>query len=146
MTAEFLAQHAARGARFSGTNYPDLVVSKQKLRQAERIELFGRTATWPARPVASEGTVAVGTPERLGSANDRTSRFSVWPFGQNRLVPIFRPTLAVQQKGLTIRFRTAAGMLETFGMQTGGKYRRLVEAFERVFGATIFFGTDSLNG
>jgi hypothetical protein len=38
-------------------------------------------------------------------------------------------------------------MLETFGMQTGGKeYRRLVEAFERVFGATIFFGTDSLRG
>lgn len=38
-------------------------------------------------------------------------------------------------------------MLETFGMQTGGKeYRRLVEAFERVFGATIFFGTDTSNG
>jgi hypothetical protein len=38
-------------------------------------------------------------------------------------------------------------MLETFGMQTGGKeYRRLVQAFERVFGATIFFGTDSLIG
>lgn len=38
-------------------------------------------------------------------------------------------------------------MLETFGMQTGGKeYRRLVQAFERVFGATIFFGTDTSNG
>ena len=35
-------------------------------------------------------------------------------------------------------------MLETFGMQTGGKeYRRLVQ---RVFGATIFFGTDTSNG
>ena len=30
-------------------------------------------------------------------------------------------TLAVQQKSQTIRFRTAAEMLETFGMQTGGK-------------------------
>ena len=69
------------------------------------------------------------------------------PFGQDRLVPIFLATLAVQQKSQTIRFRTAAEMLETFGMQTGGKeYRRLVGAFERVFGATIFFGTDSLNG
>src|SRR6476469_10207892 len=69
------------------------------------------------------------------------------PFGQDRLVPIFLATLAVQQKSQSIRFRTAAEMLETFGMQTGGKeYRRLVEAFERVFGATIFFGTDSLNG
>src|SRR3954463_8393868 len=58
-------------------------------------------------------------------------------------VPIFLATLAVQQKSRTIRFRTAAEMLETFGMHTGGKeYRRLVEAFERVFGATIFFGTD----
>jgi hypothetical protein len=69
------------------------------------------------------------------------------PFGQDRLVPIFLATLAVQQKSQTIRFRTAAEMLETFGMQTGGKeYRRLVGAFERVFGATIFFGTDALKG
>ena len=37
-------------------------------------------------------------------------------------------------------------MLETFGMQKGGtEYRRLVAAFERIFGATIFFGTDSRN-
>jgi len=66
------------------------------------------------------------------------------PFGQDRLVPIFLATLAVQQKNQVIRFRTAAEMLETFGMHTGGKeYLRLVEAFERVFGATIFFGTDA---
>lgn len=62
-------------------------------------------------------------------------------------MPIFLATLAVQQKSQTIRFRTAAEMLATFGLQTGGKeYRRLVAAFERVFGATIFFGTDSLHG
>jgi len=36
-------------------------------------------------------------------------------------------------------------MLETFGMSKGGKeYRRLIAAFERVFGDTIFFGTDTL--
>jgi hypothetical protein len=69
------------------------------------------------------------------------------PFGQDRLVPIFLATLAVQQKSQIIRFRTAAEMHESFGMQTGGKeYRRLVAAFERVFGATIFFGTDTLAG
>ena len=68
------------------------------------------------------------------------------PFGQDRPVPIFLAALAVQQKSQTIRYRTAAEMLCTFGMQTGGKeYRRLVDAFERVFGATIFFGTNSLN-
>lgn len=68
------------------------------------------------------------------------------PFGQDRIVPIFLATLAVQQKSQTIRFRTAAEMLETFGMHKGGKeYRRLVAAFERIFGATIFFGTDSMS-
>src|SRR5215471_16032413 len=38
-------------------------------------------------------------------------------------------------------------MLETFGMHKGGKeYRRLIEAFERIFGATMFFGTDTMKG
>ena len=66
------------------------------------------------------------------------------PFGQDRIVPIYLATLAVRQQSQTIRFRTAAEMLETFGMHKGGKeYRRLVAAFERIFGATIFFGTDT---
>jgi hypothetical protein len=68
------------------------------------------------------------------------------PFGQDRLVllPIFLATLAVRQQSQTIRFRSAAQMLETFGMAKGGKeYRRLIVAFERIFGSTIFFGTES---
>src|SRR3989442_4878077 len=45
----------------------------------------------------------------------------------------------------TIRFRSASEMLETFGMSKGGKeYRRLIAAFERVFGDTILFGTVTL--
>jgi hypothetical protein len=69
------------------------------------------------------------------------------PFGQDRLVPIFLATLALRQQSQTVRFRTAAEMLEIFGMHKGGKeYRRLVAAFERIFGATIFFGTDALTG
>jgi hypothetical protein len=36
-------------------------------------------------------------------------------------------------------------ILDTFGIAKGGKeYRRLVAAFERIFGATIFFGTESM--
>src|SRR6185436_7438292 len=67
------------------------------------------------------------------------------PFGQDRLVPIFLATLAVRQQSQIIRFKSAAQMLDTFGMAKGGKeYRRLVAAFERIFGATIFFGTDSM--
>jgi hypothetical protein len=55
--------------------------------------------------------------------------------------------LAVRQQSQTIRFKTAAQMLETFGMHKGGtEYRRLIAGFERIFGATIFFGTDTLNG
>jgi hypothetical protein len=54
-------------------------------------------------------------------------------------------TLAVRQQNQTIRFKSAAQMLDTFGMAKGGKeYRRLVAAFEHIFGATIFFGTDSV--
>ena len=69
------------------------------------------------------------------------------PFGQDRIVPIFLATLAVRQKSQTIRFRSAAAMLDTFGLHKGGKeYRRLVGAFERIFGATIFFGTAGMAG
>ncbi|MGB7760800.1 MAG: replication protein RepA [Bryobacteraceae bacterium] len=67
------------------------------------------------------------------------------PFGQDRIVPIFLATLAVQQKSQVIRFRSASEMLGAFGMHKGGKeYRRLIGAFERIFGATMFFGTDTL--
>ena len=60
-------------------------------------------------------------------------------------MPIFLATLAVRQRSQTIRFRTASEMLDTFGMHKGGKeYRRLIAAFERIFGATMFFGTDKL--
>lgn len=59
-------------------------------------------------------------------------------------MPIFLATLAVRQQNRTITFTNAADMLETFGMQQGGsQYRRLIAAFQRVFGATIFFGTDT---
>jgi hypothetical protein len=65
------------------------------------------------------------------------------PWGQDRLVPIFLATLAVRQQCQTIRFRSGAEMLDTFGMQQGGtQYRRLIASFQRIFGATIFFGTD----
>ena len=60
------------------------------------------------------------------------------------MVPIFLATLAIRQKSPRITFESAAQMLNTFAMQQGGtQYRRLVGAFQRIFGATIFFGTDS---
>jgi hypothetical protein len=68
------------------------------------------------------------------------------PFGQDRIVPIFLATLSVRQKSQTIRFRSAAEMLDTFSMHKGGNgLRRPIAAFERIFGATMFFGAQSTN-
>ena len=63
------------------------------------------------------------------------------PWGQDRLVPILLAALAVHQESQVITFRSAAEMLDTFGLQQGrSQYRRLVGTFQRVFGATIFLG------
>jgi hypothetical protein len=142
---------------------PEFVVSKQKLRQAEGscIVRLKRREGKQNLGFSSRPFVLCGLPVRKPSRNEmlyerRNGNFVLQitghpnyglPFGQDRIVPIYLATLAVRQKSQTIRFRTAAEMLETFGMHKGGKeYRRLVAAFERIFGATIFFGTDSLRG
>ena len=142
---------------------PELVVSKQKLRQSQgtcvvrlKREEGKQNVGFSSRPF-----VLCGLPVRKPADGEvlyerRNGNFVLQitghpnyglPFGQDRIVPIYLATLAVRQQSQTIRFRTAAEMLETFGMHKGGKeYRRLVTAFERIFGATIFFGTDTLSG
>ncbi|HEX7362463.1 MAG TPA: replication protein RepA [Bryobacteraceae bacterium] len=142
---------------------PELVVSKHKLRQAEgscvvrlKREEGKQNVGFSSRPF-----VLCGLPVRKPPAGEmlyerRNGDFVLQitghpdyglPFGQDRIVSIYLATLAVRQQSQTIRFRTAAEMLETFGMHKGGKeYRRLVAAFERIFGATIFFGTDTFRG
>jgi hypothetical protein len=66
------------------------------------------------------------------------------PFGQDRLIPIWVATLALRQKSREVRFDSAAQMLDFFRLPKDGfHYCRLVQAFQRIFGATIFFGTDS---
>jgi hypothetical protein len=142
---------------------PEFVVSKQKLRRAEGscIVRLKRTEGKQNLGFSSRPFVLCGLPIRKPPRNEmlyerRNGNFVLQitghpnyglPFGQDRIVPIYLATLAVRQKSQTIRFRTAAEILETFGMHKGGKeYRRLVAAFERIFGSTIFFGTDSLSG
>src|SRR5215831_2377227 len=69
------------------------------------------------------------------------------PFGQDRLIPIWVATLAVQQKSRIVRFDSAAQMLDFFRLAKDGRhYRRIVQGFQRVFAATIFFGTDDQPG
>jgi Plasmid encoded RepA protein len=139
--------------------YPELLVSKRKMRQATSIELVRcRRAT--ARPnlgFASRPFVLCGLPIRKPMRGEllherRNGHFLLQvtghpsyglPWGQDRLVPIFLATLAIRQRTQFVRFNSGAEMLDTFGMQQGGtQYRRLIAAFQRIFGATIFFGTD----
>jgi hypothetical protein len=139
---------------------PDLVVSKYRLRQADGISLVrsNREAGTQRLAFSSRPFVLCGLPVRRPPADQllyerRNGHFVLQltghpefglPYGQDRLVPILLSTMAVQQKSQSIRFRSGAEMLDTFGMAKGGKeYRRLVAAFERIFGATIFFGTDA---
>ena len=142
---------------------PALVVSKQKLRQAEgscivrlKREEGKQNVGFSSRPFVLCGLPVRKPPAKKLLYERRNGNFLLQitghpsfglPFGQDRIVPIYLATLAIRQQSQTVRFRTAAEMLETFGMHKGGKeYRRLVAAFERIFGATIFFGTDTLNG
>ena len=140
----------------------ELLVSKYRLRQAEGIALVRQRRDEGRQNLGfnSRPFVLCGLPLRRPPGDNllferRNGSFVLQvtghpefglPFGQDRLVPIFLATLAVRQQSQTIRFKSASVMLETFGMSKGGKeYRRLVAAFERIFGATIFFGTDSVS-
>jgi hypothetical protein len=138
----------------------ELVVSKRKLRQAETVQLVRlhredgtQNLGFASRPFVLCGLPIKRPPKGALLHERRNGQFVLQvtghpiygvPWGQDRLVPIFLATLAMRQQKQTITFRSAAEMLDIFGMQQGGsQYRRLVAAFQRVFGATIFFGTDT---
>ena len=140
--------------------FAEFHVSRRRLRQAESIQMVRerRSAANQQLGFASRPFFLCGLPVRRPPRSTlvyerRNGLFTLQitghpefglPFGQDRLVPIFLATLAVRQQSHTIRFRSAAEMLDIFSMAKGGKeYRRLVAAFQRIFGATIFFGTES---
>ena len=55
--------------------------------------------------------------------------------------------MAVWQKSREIHFRSAAAILETFGLpKDGGYYKRLIASFERIFYSTFFFSSDQQMG
>jgi len=138
----------------------ELVISKRKLRQAEAVQLVrvNRDESTQNLGFASRPFVLCGLPIKRPAKGAliherRNGQFVLQvtghpqygvPWGQDRLVPIFLATLAVRQQKQTITFRSAGEMLDVFGLQQGGsQYRRLIASFQRVFGATIFFGTDT---
>jgi hypothetical protein len=141
-------------------DFGEFVVSKQKLKKAEGICLVRekrdsaiQTLGFTARPFVLCGLPIRRPPPDQLLFERRNGHFTLQitghpqfglPFGQDRLVPIFLATMAVRQQSRIVRFESAAELLDTFGLSKGGKeYRRLVSAFERIFGATIFFGTES---
>src|SRR5580698_144218 len=140
--------------------HPDLVLSKRRLRKVESIECvrLKRESARQNLGFTSRPFVLCGLPVKRPADNcllheRRNGQFVLQvtghpsyglPWGQDRLVPIFLATLAIRQRSPRITFDSAAAMLDTFGMQQGGsQYRRLVSSFQRIFGATIFFGTDT---
>lgn len=141
----------------------DLIISRQKLRKMEGIELIRRREEHYRQILgfASRPFVLCGLPLRcppngqlLHERRNGHSKLQITghpefglPFGQDRLIPIFLATLAVRQQAQTVHFRSGATILEMFQLAKGGKeYRRIVDGFERIFGATIFFGTESNPG
>ena len=141
--------------------HPDLVVSRHKLRQAKGVTLVrekresgNQILGFATRPFVLCGILIRRPPPSTLLYERRNGFFTLQitghpdfglPFGHDRLLPIFLSTLAVRQQSQTIRFKSADQTLDTSGMAKGGKeYRRLVAVFERIFGATIFFGADSV--
>ena len=136
------ARHANRGGGLCTGDilkqqHGDLLVSRHKLRQAAGITLVRkkRDAGNQILGFATRPFVLCGLPIRRPPQSDlvyeRRNEFFMLqitghpdfglPLGQDRLAPIFLSTLAFRQQSQTIRFKSAAQMLDTFGMAKGGK-------------------------
>src|SRR3954451_10662638 len=64
------------------------------------------------------------------------------PYGRDRLVLILVATMAVQQQNRVVKLGSATDILRLFGRsQSGTHYRKLMESFDRIFSATIYWGT-----
>jgi hypothetical protein len=123
--------------------FPDLPVSKRKLRQADAIQLVraNRESERQNLGCSSRPFVLCGLPVKRPADGcflheRRNGQFVLQvtghpsyglPWGQDRLVPIFLATVAIRQQSPRITFSSAAEMLDAFGLQQGGsQYRRLV--------------------
>jgi hypothetical protein len=134
-------------------------ISQHKLRHLESIQLVReqrengkQELAFNARPFILCGIPLRRPPKSQLSHTRRNGKFFLditghprfgLPFGQDRLIPIWIATLAVKQKSRIVHFETAAQMLDFFRLSKDGRhYRRIVQGFQRIFAATIFFGTE----
>ena len=116
---------------------PDLVVSRKEFQKAESITLIrekrdnrNQSICFASRPFVLCGLPVRRLPKGQLLYERRNGRFTLQvtghpefgvPFGQDRIVPIFLATMAVRQQSPVLRFKSAAQMLETFGMQKEGR-------------------------
>jgi hypothetical protein len=138
--------------------WPSIGITKHRLRQLEAVQLIreqrekqSQDLAFYARPFVLCGLPLRRPPESQLLYTRRNVKFFLQiaghpqfglPFGQDRLIPIWVATLALRQRSRTVRFSTAAEMLDFFHLfKDGRRYHRLVEGFQRIFAATIFFGT-----
>jgi len=117
--------------------HPDLVVTRREFQQAESITLIrenrenrNQNICFASRPFVLCGLPVRRLPKEKLIYERRNGRFTLQvtghpdfgvPFGQDRIVPIFLATMAVRQQSPILRFKSAAQMLETFGMQKEAK-------------------------
>ena len=138
---------------------PQLRITKRRLKQLEAIQLVReqrdtrtQEVSYNARPF-----VLCGLPLRRPPADELVytrcngsfvleitahPRFGL-PYGQDRLIPIWIATLALKQKTRTVHFCSPTRLLDHFHLpKDGAQYRRVKAAFQRIFAATMFFGTE----
>jgi hypothetical protein len=135
----------------------DLPISAPAVQTANRIELVRRRReegdqdiSFGARPFIFCGLPIRRLPPETLRYSRRNGRFFLEivghpdlgvPFGQDRLVLLWLATAAVRQQSPVVKFGSASEILLEWGMPTNGShYRRLQDAFRRVFAGTIFFG------
>lgn len=151
-----------RAGQYVQELFPELtsepVASPQAERRIEKVELIRRARTegiqdlsFGARPFILCGLPIRQLPDGTLTYTRRNGRFYLEvvghpqygvPFGQDRLVLLWLATSAVRQQNPAVRFESGAQILIEWGLPLNGKhYRRLGDAFKRVFGSTVFFGT-----
>jgi hypothetical protein len=134
------------------------VTSPQTERRVEKVESIRRARTegtqdlsFGARPFILCGLPIRSLPAGTLTYTRRNGRFYLEvvghpqygvPFGQDRLVLLWLATSAVRKQNPVVRFESGAQILIEWGLPRNGKhYKRLGDAFKRVFGSSVFFGT-----
>jgi hypothetical protein len=142
---------------------PSIGLTKRRLKHLEAIQLIReqrdqnkQELAFHARPFVLCGIPLRRPPHGQAAHNRRNGRFFLeitahprfgLPYGQDRLIPIWVATLALRQKSRVVHFDSAAQMLDFFRLpRDGPHYRRMVQGFQRIFAATIFFGNEDLPG